>query len=100
MDVSGLTERFPDLISHMESEGYNRHYIAMVKTEMNWIASHADGNSWGSYADVYEARAAETDSVESRRTRKNAIEIIARFDLHGTLPDWTRRESEIAPRGA
>lgn len=100
MEVNSLAERFPDLVSHMESEGYNRHYIAMVKTEMNWITRHADGNSWGSYADIYEARAAETDSDESRRTRKNAIEIIARFDLHGTLPDRTRRESEIAPRGA
>ena len=100
MEVSSLEERFPELVSHMESEGYSPHYIAMVKTEMNWIARHGEGNRWESYADVYEERAAETDSRGSRRTRKNAIEIIARFDLHGTFPDWTKRKSEVAPRGA
>ena len=100
MEVSNLKKRFPELVSHMESEGYSPHYIAMVRTEMNWIIRHAEGNRWESYADVHGERAAETNSPESRRTRKNAIEIIARFDLHGTLPDWTKRKSEVAPRGA
>lgn len=100
MDTQHLEERFHELIEHLESNGYSKGYIRKIRTEFNWIVSHSEDNEWGSYEDVYRERSASTSSENVRRTRRNAIAALERFDLHGILPDGIRRESSVTARGA
>ena len=53
MDLQNLKGHYGELISFMEKNGYSEHYIRLFREEIRHILSHAEGNSWESYRDIY-----------------------------------------------
>lgn len=53
MDLQNLKEHCRELVSFMEKNGYSEHYVKLFREEIRHILSHAEGNSWKSYRDIY-----------------------------------------------
>ena len=42
MDIKKLQETYPKLLEYMASDDYSKHYIRLLKTEINWILNNHD----------------------------------------------------------
>ena len=74
----------------MEENSYSKHYILLLKTEINWLGKN------GCLADSYETACAirekQTNSSEMRRRYRLEYGILKRFDVDGIYPDYRRKE--------
>ena len=90
MSFENLLLNYGKLIKHMEENSYSKHYILLLKTEINWLGKN------GCLADSYETACAirekQTNSSEMRRRYRLEYGILKRFDVDGIYPDYRRKE--------
>lgn len=53
MDLKYFMKHYHELLAYLREQEYSNAYIAHFQTEINWILSHADGNCWNSYQDIF-----------------------------------------------
>lgn len=93
MDLQNLKEHYGELISFMEKNGYSEHYIRLFREEIRHILSHAEGNSWESYRDIYLDYLKSPHSENYLRNKRTIIGALEQFDVFGRFPDGRRRHS-------
>lgn len=93
MDLQNLKEHYGELISFMEKNGYSEHYIRLFREEIRHILSHAEGNSWESYRDIYLDYLKSPHSENYLRNKRTIIGALEQFDIFGRFPDGRRRHS-------
>ena len=99
MSMTNLREKYPELISKMESSGYSKDYIDRVRREIEHVLLLADSGIVISYAEVYCEYEKSGASADRLARKRGLLNIIEQFDLHGQPPDGTRRPKTI-PQGA
>jgi len=82
----------------MEENGYSRHYIIKIKSEIKRVLAKADEEGWSSYADIYRDYTDILKSSSSLRMKLTSLGILEHFDLYGNYPNGQRRQ-EILQRG-
>ncbi len=87
MDFEHLRERGRELLDYLESEGYTRSYIRIVRQDLNWIADNGESRPWRSYLDAYRDRVSRTESKLYRKNHKIAFGAIQQFALYGEYPN-------------
>ena len=98
MNLENLRQRYPELITWMENEGYYNNYIYHVKREIRRILARADKEGWKSYSDVYQEYANRLTSPYTLRNKRTFLGLIEHFDVFGQYPDGRRRQ-KIVKRG-
>jgi len=99
MSFTNLKQRYPELISLMESAGYSEDYISRVRREIEHVLLLADTGSVTSYVDVYRDYERRGVSGDRLTRRRNLLELIEQFDLYGQPPNGVRRQ-QLIPKGA
>ncbi|MEA1969201.1 MAG: tyrosine-type recombinase/integrase [Thermodesulfobacteriota bacterium] len=98
MNVQNLRDNYPKLISHMESNGYSKTYVARFQREIKKIIS-ADSKNWSCYTDVYQGYTKTSQSPDYLRDKRTVIGAIEQFDIHDRYPNGRRRH-ELFERGS
>lgn len=99
MNVQNLRDNYPQLISHMENDGYSKMYVDRFRREITRILKFANEKGWLCYADVYRDYTITSKSPDYLRNKRTIIGAIEQFDVHGRYPDGRRRH-ELFARGA
>lgn len=90
MDATHLKEKYPELISHLEKNGYSKGYIKKAETVIRKVISLDGDDSVKSYEDLFNSMNPSTGysmSHSAQKTRRNLIGLVMAFDIHGILPD-------------
>jgi len=96
MDVQNLQNKFPQLITYLESNGYSQVYIARINRIIRLIIRKAKLKGWKSYTDVYLAYVATSKSPSYLRDRRTVIGAIEKFEIQGLYPNGC--QSPLIPR--
>lgn len=99
MDLKYFMKHYHELLAYLREQEYSGAYIAHFQTEINWILSHADGNCWNSYQDIFFDRTAGVSSKQVLRQKRGLIGALELFDIHHAFPDGHRKNA-LFPRGA
>jgi integrase len=91
MDVQNLRNKYPQLITYLESAGYSKLYIAGLKRDIRRILRHAKLKGWKTYTDAYLAYVATSKSPSYLRGKRMAIGAIEQFDIRGLYPNRCQR---------
>lgn len=95
MEIEHLRETYPQLISHMERNGYSQMYIRNFKAEINHILSEPNPEKWPSYADVYQGYAERQLSKSHLHLKRVVLGTLERFDLYGQYPNGQKQQGSI-----
>ncbi len=99
MNVQNLRDNYPKLISHMESNGYSKTYVARFKREIEKILTAVNSKEWSCYTDVYLEYTKTSHSPYALREKRTIIGAIEQFEVHGRYPNGRRRH-ELFERGS
>lgn len=91
MDVQNLQNKYPQLITYLESNGYSIPYIYRFKRNILSIIHRVKAKRWKSYKDVYLAYAKTSSSPAYLREKRNIIGAIEKFEMLGLYPNRCRR---------
>lgn len=91
MDVQNLQNKYPQLITYLESNGYSKIYIARLKREIQRILRLARPKRWQSYTDVYLAYTEMSNSLAYLRVKKTFLGMIEMFETRGLYPNRCQR---------
>jgi len=91
MDVQNLQNKYPLLITYLESNGYSKVYIAGLKRDIQRIIRQAELRGWKTYTDAYLAYVATSKSASYLRNKRTNIGAIERFEKQGLYPDRCHR---------
>ena len=99
MNIQNLRDKYPKLISYMETNGYSKTYIDSFKREIKKILAFADPAEWSCYKDVYLDYTKTSHSPDTLRNKRTVIGAIEQFDVYGRYPNGRRRH-ELFERGS
>ena len=85
--VENLKKTYPELLSHMECDGYAASYVAQVRREAERIVRCCEESGRCSYEDVYEGYRTAGRPAAWLASKRTMIRLIEQFDVHGRLPD-------------
>lgn len=91
MNVQNLQNKYPQLITYLESAGYSKQYITRLKREIRRILHQARLEGWKTYTDTYLAYVATSNSVSYLRAKRTAIGAIEQFEIRSLFPNRCRR---------
>jgi hypothetical protein len=91
MDVQNLQNKYPQLITYLESAGYSNPYIAGLRREIRRILHQAKLKGWKTYTDAYRAYVTTSKSPSYLRAKRTAIGAIEQFDIRGLYPNRCQR---------
>jgi integrase len=91
MDVQNLQNKYPQLITYLESTGYSNLYIAGLKREIRRILHQAKLKGWKTYTDAYLAYVATSNSPSYLRGKRTAIGALEQFEIRGLYPNRCQR---------
>lgn len=97
MNFENLLQTYPDLIKHMQDNGFSKSYILLLKTEINWLKKN--GETVDSYESACKIRESQTKSYDMQRRYRLEYGILKRFDVDHIYPDHRRKEP-LKKRGA
>ena len=98
MNLRNLKENSPQLLLHMEENGYSSIYISKVRHEIEHIIANAQSKGWTAYTDVYQEYVERLSSKINIRAKRTFLGIIKNFDECGQYPNGIRRHT-IVERG-
>ena len=90
MNLQDLKNKYPLLISYMESKGYSRQYIRFIEKEINWILDESGRYHWKTYDDVYQTYVEKWTNKNTLAGRLGGWLVIKRFALESAMPDGSR----------
>lgn len=67
MDIKKLQETYPALLEYMNSNNYSKHYIRLLKTEINWIINNHESSMICSYEQACSIRSDQTSPYDMKR---------------------------------
>jgi integrase len=91
MDVQNLQNKYPQLITYLESNGYSKLYIARLKRDIQRIIHQAKLKGWKTYTDAYLAYVVTSKSPSYLREKRTAIGAIEKFETLGLYPNGCQR---------
>ena len=91
MDVQNLQNKYPQLITYLESNGYSGLYIARFNREIKRILHQAKLKGWKSYTDVYLACVEISKSSSYLREKRTVIGAIEKFEILSLYPNRCQR---------
>ncbi len=91
MDVQNLQNKYPQLITYLESNGYSGLYIARFNREIQRILHQAKLKGWKSYTDVYLACVEISKSSSYLREKRTIIGAIEKFEILSLYPNRCQR---------
>ena len=91
MDVQNLQNKYPQLITYLESNGYSKLYIARLKRDIRRIIQQAKLKGWKTYTDAYMAYAVTSKSPSYLREKRTTIGAIEKFETLGLFPNGCQR---------
>ena len=95
MNTGNLKEKYPVLITFLESEGYSKTYISKVRSEIMRILTKANKNGWKSYNDVYQDYVSNGYPQRNLRHKRTYLGIIEHFEVNGLFPNGRRRQQIV-----
>jgi integrase len=93
MDITNLSTNSHKLISHLESNGYERQYVQYFQSEISRILQSADSGEYSNYTEYYRNYEKADCSHAVLRAKSNIISAIEQFDLFGKYPDGSRKKT-------
>lgn len=95
MDIKKLQETYPALLEYMNSNNYSKHYIRLLKTEINWIINNHESSMICSYEQACSIRSDQTSSYDMKRRYRLFYGLMKRFEEYNVFPDRRRKEPLI-----
>ena len=99
MDIKKLQETYPILLEYMNSNDYSKHYIRLLRTEINWILSNYESKEISSYEQACSIRSEQTFSYDLKRRYRLFYGILKRFEEDNLFPN-RRRQEPLIKRGS
>lgn len=99
MDIKKLQNTYPYLLEYMTELEYSKHYIRILKTEINWIINNHEKYEISSYEKACEVRCSNTLSYDMKRRYRLFYGLLKRFEKKNEYPDRLRKEP-LVKRGA
>lgn len=99
MDIKKLQKTYPNLFEYMTESEYSKHYIQILKTEINWIINNHEKYEISSYEQACEIRCTNTLSYDMKRRYRLFYGLLKRFEEKNEYPD-RRRKEPLVKQGA
>lgn len=103
MNLEKLLATYPELLNHMESDGYSEDYIKNVEWEIKWLQRNRSKYHFTSYEEMFSTRMAtgrkQRCSVGRESHLRSLYALLQRFEEDGVLPD-RRKGRPLVPRSS
>lgn len=99
MDIKKLQETYPILLEYMNSNDYSKHYIRLLRTEINWILNNYESKEISSYEQACSIRSEQTFSYDLKRRYRLFYGLLKRFEEDSIFPN-RRRQEPLVKRGS
>ena len=103
MNLEKLLATYPELLTHMENDGYSEDYIKNVEWEIKWLQRTRSNYHFTSYEEMFRTRVATGRKPQCSVNRESHLRVmyalLQRFEEDDVFPD-RRKGRPLLPRSS